>query len=137
MSKTQRTINVPPASAVVLIVDDMQSMRMLTRTTLKSMGFRRIVESPNGEEALKRLRLMNIDLIICDWDMPQMNGLELLRNLRADQRLNRIPFIMLTAHAEAHLIHESIATGVDSYLVKPYQPTALCSRVNTLLKTPG
>ncbi|WP_415902438.1 response regulator [Neptuniibacter sp. QD29_5] len=136
MTRRKRQITVPPEKAVVLIVDDMQSMRMITRTTLKDMGFRKFVESPNGQEALKRLKLMNIDLVICDWDMPEMNGMELLRHIRADQRLEKVSFVMLTAHAEADLIHESITVGVDGYLVKPYQPSTLCARINDLLEHP-
>ena len=136
MPREQRRLSVPPAKAVVLIVDDMQSMRMITRTTLKSMGFSKIVESPNGQDALKRLRLMNIDLVICDWDMPEMNGLELLREVRANNRWDQLTFMMLTAHAETNLIHECITAGVDSYIVKPYKPTTLCTRINGLLETP-
>ena len=136
MSKDKRKIAQPPEKTVVLIVDDMQAMRMLTRTTLKEMGFKTFVESPNGEEALKRLKLMNINLIVCDWDMPSMNGMELLRKIRSDERLSTIPFVMLTAHAEADLIHESITAGVDSYIVKPYQPRALCQKINSLLVKP-
>lgn len=133
MSKNKRTINCPPAKAVVMIVDDMQSMRMITRTTLKEQGFRKFVECSNGHEALKRLRLMNIDLIICDWDMPEMNGLELLREVRSSERMADIVFVMLTAHSESELIHRSITAGVDGYLVKPYQPAALNKRIESLL----
>lgn len=136
MSQNARKVACSPDKAIVMVVDDMQSMRMITRTSLKEMGFKKFVECSNGQEALKRLRLMNINLVICDWDMPEMNGLDLLQEIRSDERLEKIPFIMLTAHSETELIHQSITAGVDSYIVKPYQPRALCLRVNTLLKTP-
>lgn len=136
MSQNTRKITCHPDKAVVMIVDDMQSMRMITRTSLKEMGFKKFVECSNGQEALKRLRLMNINLVVCDWDMPEMNGLDLLQQIRSDQRLETIAFIMLTAHSETELIHQSITAGVDSYIVKPYQPRALCLRVNSLLNEP-
>jgi len=100
------------------------------------MGFRHFAECPNGYEASKRLKLMNVDLIICDFDMPEMNGLELLKKVRAEERTNNKPFIMLTANSSANLIHECISTGVDSYMVKPFQPLALCKKVNSLLLIP-
>lgn len=136
MTAKKRKITSSPDKSVVMIVDDMQSMRMITRTSLKQMGFKKFVECPNGHEALKRLRLMNIDVVICDWDMPEMDGLELLRQVRNEERLERTVFIMLTAHSETELIHQSITAGVDGYMVKPYQPAALCKRVNSLLASP-
>lgn len=136
MANKTRKITSPPHKAVVMIVDDMQSMRMVTRTSLKQMGFKTFVECSNGLEALKRLRLMNIDLVVCDWDMPEMDGLELLRNIRNEERLERTAFVMLTAHSETELIHQSITAGVDGYMVKPYQPIALCKRINSLLASP-
>ncbi|WP_297311098.1 response regulator [Neptuniibacter sp.] len=128
-----RKINTPPEKSVVMIIDDQQAMRMLVKTTLKHMGFKQFAESPNGYEALKRLKLMNVDLIICDWDMPQMNGLELLIAIRADERLRKIPFIMLTANSSAELIHQCISADVDTYMVKPFQPAALCKKVNSMM----
>lgn len=131
-----RKLSKPPEKSVVMLVDDMQAMRMLTRSALKHMGFKKFVECANGVEAIKRLKLMNVDLVVCDWDMPEMNGLELLQEVRADDRLKSLPFMMLTANSSADLIHECISAGVDSYMVKPYQPIALCKRINTLLKKP-
>lgn len=131
-----RKIAQTPDKAVVMLVDDMQAMRMLTRTALKHMGFKKFVECANGAEALKRLKLMNVDLIVCDWDMPEMNGLELLRLVRGDQRTKALPFVMLTANSSADLIHECISAGVDSYIVKPFQPVALCKKINRMLKEP-
>ena len=131
-----RKLSNPPEKSVVMLVDDMQAMRMLTRSALKHMGFKKFVECANGVEAIKRLKLMNVDLVVCDWDMPEMNGLELLHEVRADDRLKSLPFMMLTANSSADLIHECISAGVDSYMVKPYQPAALCKRINSLLKKP-
>ncbi len=131
-----RKISTPIDKTVVMIVEDMQAMRMMVKTTLKHMGFRHFAECPNGYEASKRLRLMNVDLIICDFDMPEKNGLELLKEVRAEERTKNKPFIMLTANSSANLIHECISAGVDSYMVKPFQPLALCKKVNSLLLTP-
>ncbi|MGB0205162.1 MAG: response regulator [Neptuniibacter sp.] len=122
--------------AVVMIVDDMQTMRSMVKTTLKHMGFKQFAECTNGYEASKRLRLMNVDFIICDYDIPEKNGLEFLQEVRSEQRTKNVPFIMLTANSSADLIHQCISSGVDSYMVKPFQPLALCKKVNSLLPTP-
>ncbi len=129
-------IAVPVDKAVVMIVEDMQAMRMMVKTSLKHMGFKKFAECPNGYEASKRLKLMNVDLIVCDFDMPEKNGLEFLCEVRADARTKKTPFIMLTANSSADLIHQCISAGVDSYMVKPFQPMALCKKVNSFLLHP-
>lgn len=131
-----RKISTPIEKCVVLIVDDMQAMRMMVKTSLKHMGFRHFAESPNGYEASKRLKLMNVDLIICDYDMPEMNGLELLNDVRLSERHKNTSFVMLTANSTADLIHKCISAGVDGYIVKPFQPMGLCKKVNSMLLTP-
>ena len=90
MTDKKRKITTPPANTVVMIVDDMQSIRMITRTAIASMGFRKFIECSNGQEALARLKNIKVDLVICDWDMPEMNGLELLTEMRADKDLEPI-----------------------------------------------
>ncbi len=136
MKDKKRKITTPPANTVVMIVDDMQSIRMITRTAVASMGFSKFIECSNGQEALTRLKNIKVDLVICDWDMPEMNGLELLTEMRADKEMANTAFIMLTGHTETELIHQCITAGVNSYIVKPYQPAILCKRINELLEQP-
>ncbi|MGH1462454.1 MAG: response regulator [Neptuniibacter sp.] len=131
-----RKVSTPIDKTIVMIVEDMQAMRMMIKTSLKHMGFKNFAECTNGYEASKRLKLMHVDLIVCDFDMPEKNGLEFLQEVRASERNNNTPFIMLTANSSANLIHQCISAGVDSYMVKPFQPLALCKKINNMLLTP-
>ncbi len=117
-----------------LIVDDTQTMRAVVRGCLQAIGFKDIVEAVNGEEAYALVQTNTINLIICDWAMPTMNGTELLRKIREQQAYKDIPFIMLTGNADAELVSESITLGVDGFVVKPFQPQALCDKVIAMLK---
>ena len=117
-----------------LVVDDTQMMRAVVKSCLKSLGFKTIIEAIHGGEALKLVESQKVDLIICDWEMPNMNGLELLRYLREQQNYQNIPFIMLTANANAELVSESVTLGVDGFVIKPFQPQALCDKIITMLK---
>ncbi len=118
-----------------LIVDDTQTMRSVVRGCLQAIGFKDIVEAVNGEEAYALVQSNNINLIICDWEMPTMNGTELLRKIREQEAYKDIPFIMLTGNANAELVSESITLGVDGFVIKPFQPQALCEKVVSTLKS--
>lgn len=126
-------LHVPAHKAVVLLADDMQSIRSLAKTALKHIGFKKFVECSNGAEAIKRLKLMKVDLIICDYDMPERNGLDVLRFCRQQKHAEKLPFIMLTANASASLVHECISSGVDGYIVKPFQPEKFYRKIQKLL----
>ena len=104
----------------VLLVDDMQPMRFLINAYLSRIGVSNVTEAINGEIALRFLQNKNFDLVICEWDMPVMNGLDLLKVMRNDPRLQHQKFIMLTAHTSAELVREAIAAGVTDYIVKPF-----------------
>ena len=118
---------------VFLVVDDFEPMRKVTAGQLRAMGANVIVTANNGAEALRLLRRQRVDVVLCDWNMPVMSGLELLRELRADAKLLRLPFIMITAEAERHRIEEAIAGGVSDLLVKPYTADRLAQRVAKVL----
>ena len=104
----------------VLIVDDFATMRRILRNILKQIGFTNIVEADDGNTALKELKKEKIDLILCDWNMPEMPGIDLLKTLKADEQLKDIPFVMVTAEAQKENIIEAVKTGVSSYIVKPF-----------------
>jgi two-component system chemotaxis response regulator CheY len=104
----------------VLIVDDFATMRRILRNILKQIGFTDIAEADDGHTALKELQKEKYDLILCDWNMPEMPGIDLLKTLKADENLKNIPFIMVTAEAQKENILEAVKTGVSSYIVKPF-----------------
>ncbi len=104
----------------VLIVDDFATMRRILRNILKEIGFTKISETDDGKSALKILKEEIFDLILCDWNMPEMPGIELLNKIRADGELKEIPFVMVTAEAQKDNIMEAVKAGVNSYVVKPF-----------------
>lgn len=120
--------------ANVLVIDDMASMRAITKKVLKHYGARNVLECENGKQGLSRLKASKIDLIICDWDMPVMTGYELLQEVKQNERLAKIPFIMLTANASKEFVIKCAQQNVDSYIVKPYQPQALIEKITKILQ---
>jgi len=119
---------------VFLVVEDFEPMRKVTSSQLRSMGAHTIVMANNGAEALRILQKKPVDIVLSDWNMPVMTGLELLKAMRADGKLSRLPFIMITAEAERHRIEEAIGNGVSDLLVKPYTAYHLATRVEKALK---
>lgn len=112
-----------------LIVDDFDSMRKVTANQLRHLGIQRIVEAANGAEALKIIHRQPISLVLSDWNMPVMDGLELLIKLRSSPEHCNTPFLMITAEAERTRVEQAIATGVSELLVKPYTAGLLADRV--------
>jgi len=104
----------------ILIVDDFATMRRILRNILKEIGFTNISEADNGKTALNALKKENYDLVLCDWNMPEMSGLELLNKIRSDDELKGLLFVMVTAEASKKNIIEAIKAGVNSYIVKPF-----------------
>ncbi len=118
----------------VLVVDDMETMRSMVNTCLKELGTRNVFMEVNGELAWKTLKSKQIHLIICDWDMPEVSGLELLQRIRASERYQHIPFLMLTATTEKPKVMSAVEAGVNDYLAKPFQPKELEYRVLKLMR---
>jgi two-component system chemotaxis response regulator CheY len=104
----------------VLIVDDFATMRRILRNILKQIGFTDITEADDGSTALKELKKEKYDLILSDWNMPEMAGIDLLNAIRADDELKGIPFVMITAEAQKDNIVGAVKAGVNSYVVKPF-----------------
>lgn len=122
------------AKLKTLVVDDMSSMRMMIKSVLRDNGIVEIVEAADGEKAVELLAKGRIDLVICDWDMPNMNGLAFLRHVRADAAMARLPFIMLTANADRDHVERAIEAGVSDYLAKPFKPPDLIRKVLRVLR---
>ena len=118
----------------VLIVDDFATMRRIVRNVLKQIGFTNMIEADNGKAALKVLKKENIDLILCDWNMPEMPGIELLKAIRSDDELKKIPFVMVTAEAQKDNIIEAVKAGVSSYIVKPFTAETVTEKLNAIFK---
>lgn len=114
---------------VFLVVDDIEAMRKVISYQLRTLGAAHILMANNGAEALKLLRQQRVDVILSDWNMPVLSGLELLKTLRADEALYRTPFVMITAEAERARVEEAIAHGVSNLLVKPYTTSSLADRI--------
>lgn len=120
----------PAAAAIrVLIVDDQLTMRALIRATLLELGFRDITDVGDGEEALQALRARAFHLIISDYNMPKMDGLGLLRAVRANELTKKAAFIMLTGRADKDLVQRAIQFGVNNYIAKPFSPTGLRQKI--------
>ena len=112
-------------SRKVLVVDDMMSMRNIVKRALLEIGYKNIHDALNGEEALEKLKSGGFGLVLLDWNMPVMSGIELLRKMRADPTLQAIPVLMITAEAKMDNIMEAVQAGVSDYLVKPFSGQAL------------
>ena len=109
----------------VLIVDDFATMRKVIRNLLKQVGYEDIVEAEDGVMALKALKAQKIDVIVSDWNMPNMTGLDLLKSIRAHERLKDIPVLLVTAEAEKENVVQAAQAGVNDYIVKPFTADVL------------
>ncbi len=118
----------------VLIVDDMLTMRKIVTKILKEIGFSDITEASDGQEAWEKSQVGGFGLIISDWNMPNCTGLEFLKRVRADQKLAKTPFLLLTAEAESHQVAEAIKSGVDQYVVKPFSKDSLKIKLESAYK---
>ncbi|MCU0841949.1 MAG: response regulator [Thiobacillaceae bacterium] len=117
----------------ILIVDDQDSIREITRALLKEMGFFRIALAEDGAEALAKLQRMPFDLVICDMNMPRMSGLEVLRAARAIPHLRRVKFLMLTANSDPDSVKGAVQAGISGYVLKPFQPATLADKILQVL----
>lgn len=116
----------------VMIVDDFATMRRILRNILKQIGFKNIIEADDGKHALKELKKEKVDLIMCDWNMPEMPGIELLKNVRSDDELKNIPFVMVTAEAQKDNILEAVKAGVSNYVVKPFTAETITEKLQKI-----
>ncbi len=117
----------------ILVVDDFSTMRRIVRSLLKELGFENTDEAEDGVVAFDKLKSGTFDFVITDWNMPNMNGLELIQAVRKDNNLNKIPVLMITAEATEECVNDAINAGVNSYIVKPFTATALSEKINSVL----
>lgn len=116
----------------VLVVDDAATMRRIVKGLLHELGFRNIREAENGSTALEELNRKKADLVVADWNMPVMTGIEMLRAIRADEALKAIPVLMVTAEAKKENIVAALQAGVSNYIVKPFNAKTLEEKLNKI-----
>ncbi len=117
----------------ILVVDDFATMRRIIRNLLQDLGFGSVAEADDGTTAWPMLQNGQFDLLITDWNMPGMPGLELLKTVRADARLAKLPVLMLTAEAKREQIVEAAQAGVNGYVIKPFTAEVLKSKLEKIL----
>jgi two-component system chemotaxis response regulator CheY len=117
----------------ILIVDDFSTMRRIVKNLLNDLGFFNTTEADDGTTALVELRKGPFDLVITDWNMPGMPGLELLREVRGDPATKKLPVLMVTAEAKREQIVEAAQAGVNGYVVKPFTAATLKEKIDKIL----
>ncbi len=121
-------------SIKVLVVDDFATMRRILKNILKQLGFKNLVEADDGTTAWDILEEQKIDLVLADWNMPKMTGLELLKKVRASENYAKVPFLMVTAEAQKQNVIEAVQAGVSNYVVKPFTAEAISEKLEKILK---
>ena len=117
----------------ILVVDDYATMRRIVRNLLTQIGFSDIEEAGDGVTALAKLRESKFGLVISDWNMEPMTGIQLLREVRADSKLKALPFIMITAESKTENVVAAKAAGVSNYIVKPFNAETLRGKIEKVL----
>ncbi|MEI7671275.1 MAG: chemotaxis response regulator CheY [Syntrophales bacterium] len=124
-------------SMKILVVDDFATMRKVVKNLLKQSGYENIVEAEDGVVALNMLKSQKIDFVISDWNMPNMTGIDLLRAVRADSDLAKMPFLMVTAEALQQNVITAVKAGVNNYIVKPFTAEVLNEKITKIMEKIG
>lgn len=117
-----------------LVVDDFPTMRRIMRNLLKALGYTSVHEAEDGVDALNKLHNGDFDFVMSDWNMPNMTGIELLRSIRADAKLNHLPVLMVTTETSREKIIEAAQAGASGYIVKPFTAAALDAKLNKIFQ---
>lgn len=121
----------------ILIVDDFSTMRRIIKNLLRDLGFTNTQEADDGATALPMLHAGNFDFLITDWNMPGMQGIDLLKAVRADANLKHLPVLMVTAEAKREQIVEAAQSGVNGYVVKPFTAATLEEKISKIFERVG
>jgi len=121
----------------ILVVDDFSTMRRIIKNLLKDLGFTNVQEADDGSTALPMLQQGDFDFVVTDWNMPGMQGIDLLRNIRADDNLKEIPVLMVTAEAKKEQIVAAAQAGVNGYVVKPFTAATLKEKLDKIFERLG
>ncbi|MGC8492292.1 MAG: response regulator [Syntrophobacteraceae bacterium] len=117
----------------VLVVDDFVTMRRIVRKILRDLDFQNIIEADDGLAALEVLKSTKVDLIVSDWNMPRMTGLDLLKEVRGTEKIKDTPFLMVTAEAQKENIVEAVKAKVSNYIVKPFTAATLEEKLGKII----
>jgi len=132
-------LNVSPESSLdknmkVLVVDDFSTMRRIVKNLLRDLGFTNIQEADDGNTALPMLQGGDFDFVVTDWNMPGMQGIDLLKAIRADANLSHIPVLLITAEAKKEQIIMAAQAGVNGYIVKPFTAATLKTKLDKIFE---
>ena len=117
-----------------LVVDDFSTMRRIVKNLLKELGYANVDEAEDGVQALAKLRSESFDFVVSDWNMPNMDGLTMLQNIRADPALSKLPVLMVTAEAKKENIIAAAQAGANGYVVKPFTAATLDEKLNKIFE---
>ncbi|MFY0989128.1 chemotaxis response regulator CheY [Halomonas sp. C05BenzN] len=121
----------------ILVVDDFPTMRRIVRSLLKELGFTNVEEAEDGQDALNKLKAGGFEFVVSDWNMPNLDGLEMLKQIRADDALKHLPVLMVTAEAKKENIIAAAQAGASGYVVKPFTAATLEEKLNKIFEKLG
>lgn len=121
----------------ILVVDDFPTMRRIVRSLLKELGFTNVDEAEDGQDALNKLRGGSFEFVVSDWNMPNLDGLEMLKQIRADAALQHLPVLMITAEAKKENIIAAAQAGANGYVVKPFTAVTLEEKLSKIFEKLG
>lgn len=121
-------------SMKILVVDDMVTMRRIVKNILRQLGFSNIDEAENGQEALQKLRSDTFGCVVSDWNMPVMTGIDMLRAIKADEKLKAIPVLIVTGKAQQSNLVEAVQAGASNYIVKPFTVETMQEKLGNIFK---
>lgn len=121
----------------ILVVDDFPTMRRIVRGLLKELGFTNVEEAEDGQDALNKLRSGSFEFVVSDWNMPNLDGLDMLKQIRADGALKHLPVLMVTAEAKKENIIAAAQAGANGYVVKPFTAATLEEKLNKIFEKLG
>jgi two-component system, chemotaxis family, chemotaxis protein CheY len=116
-----------------LVVDDFSTMRRIVKNILRDLEFKNVLEAEDGTTAVQILSSQKVDLVVSDWNMPKMSGIELLKYVRSNDNLKELPFLMITAEAQKENIIEAVKAKVSNYIVKPFTAATLAEKLAKIL----
>ena len=119
-------------SMTVLVVDDFATMRRILKNIFRQLGFENVIEADDGTTALDALKKNKIDLIVSDWNMPKMTGLELLKTVRASDEYKDVPFLMVTVETQKQNVLDAVQAGVSNYVVKPFTAEQISDKLQKI-----
>jgi len=127
----------PDLQMKILTVDDFPTMRRIVKTLLRQLGYTNVSEAEDGQAALTKLKQEKFDLVLLDWNMPRMTGLELLKAIRSDDELRSLPVVMITAEGRKEDVLAAVKAGVNNFIVKPFTAGTLEEKLNKVLEKKG